>query len=152
MLASDAYADHTEGMAPSPQSLGGRARARRLSSDERRRIARRAAHARWNKTDPRKVLDDRALMEDFCRRHGLRALYAFGSIVTSSFHETSDVDLLYVPEKPLGYAAYCDAVDELRTLFGRPVDFINREVIERSANVARRRAILSTAKALHEAV
>jgi P63C domain len=35
-------------MANSPQSLGGKARAKRLSSDERRRIASEAAQARWN--------------------------------------------------------------------------------------------------------
>lgn len=36
--------------APSPQSIGGKARAQRLSPDRRREIARAAAQARWSKS------------------------------------------------------------------------------------------------------
>jgi uncharacterized protein len=136
-------------MAASAQSLGGRARAKRLSRDERRRIASFAARARW--ADPRKVLEDRALIADFCHKYGLQKLYAFGSILTPSFGKGSDVDLLYVAEKPLDYAVYCDAVDELRSLFGRTVDLVNKQVIEHSANEFRRRAILGTARPIYEA-
>jgi uncharacterized protein len=133
----------------SPQSLGGRTRARRLTSTERRQIARKAARARW--IDPRKVIRDRPVIERFCRKYELRRLYAFGSILTPRFGRKSDVDLLYVPGTPLGYARYCDAVDELRSIFGRPIDFIDRKLIEESPNEFRRRAILGTARALYEA-
>jgi predicted nucleotidyltransferase len=133
----------------SPQSLGGQTRARRLTSTERRQIARKAARARW--TDPREVIKDHPLIERFCRKYGLRRLYAFGSILRPTFDKKSDVDLLYVPGRPLGYARYCDAVEELQALFGRSVDFIDRKVIEESANEFRRRAILGSARALYEA-
>jgi uncharacterized protein len=136
-------------MAPWVQSLGGRARAKRLTGEQRRRIASQAARARW--TDPRKVIEDRALIEELCRRHGLRALYAFGSVLMPAFGKASDVDLLYVSEKPLSYSAYCDVLDELRALFGRPVDLVNKLVIECSSNEFRRRAILGTARPIYEA-
>jgi uncharacterized protein len=97
------------------------------------------------------VIEDRAAVEAFCRKHGLRALYAFGSILTPSFGKESDIDLLYVADEALGYAAYCDAVDDLHSLLGRPVDLVNRAVIERSPNEFRRRAILGTARLLYEA-
>jgi uncharacterized protein len=97
------------------------------------------------------VIQDRAVIEDFCRKYGLRALYAFGSILTASFGKGSDVDLLYVSDRPLGYTAYCEAVDELRALFGRRVDLVNRDVIENSRNEIRRRGILGTARLMYEA-
>jgi predicted nucleotidyltransferase len=124
-------------------------RARRLTSDERRQIARTAAHARW--TDPRKVIRDRPLIEGFCRKYGLRRLYAFGSILRPAFTRKSDIDLLYVPETPLDYARYCEAVEDLRALFGRSVDFIDFKLIEESPNEFRRRAILGTARVIYEA-
>ena len=70
--------------------------------------------------------------------------------MTPSFGKASDVDLLYVADRPLSYAAYCHAIDELRTLLGRRVDLVNREVVERSPNEFRRRAILGTARPLYE--
>jgi predicted nucleotidyltransferase len=133
----------------SPQSRGGRTRARRLTGDRRREIARKAARARW--TDPRKVLRDRPLIESFCQRYGLQRLYAFGSILTPAFTNKSDVDLLYVPKTRLDYSRYCDAVEELRALFGRSVEFIDRKVIEESPNEFRRQAILGSAMAVYEA-
>jgi predicted nucleotidyltransferase len=136
-------------MPPSIQSLGGRARARRLTRDERRRIARRAAQARWR--DPRKVLADRAVIGDFCRRYGLRGLYVFGSILTPRFTRTSDVDLLYVAEPRLDYATYRQAVEELGAMLGRRVDLIDRRVVEHSLNEFRRRSILGSARPVYEA-
>ncbi len=139
-------------MVSSAQSLGGRARAKRLTRDERRRIAKNAARARWANFGPREVLENREVIEGFCRRYGLRALYAFGSILTPGFGRASDVDLLYVVgSKPFGYSDYCDAMEELQTLLGREVDFINRGIIEQSSNRVRRRAILDTAKLIYEA-
>lgn len=136
-------------MRPTAQSLGGRTRARRLTRDERRQIARKAARARW--VDPRKVLKDGPAIGRFCQKYGIRQLYAFGSILTPAFTKRSDVDLLYVSERPLDYASYCDAVEELRTLFGRHVDFVDRKLIEQSPNEFRRRAILGTARPVYEA-
>jgi predicted nucleotidyltransferase len=133
----------------SAQSLGGRARAKRLTRDERRQIARRAARARW--TDPCRVLTNGPVIQDLCRKYRLRALYAFGSILTPAFRKESDVDLLYVPEERLDYAMYCEAVDELSNLFGRRVDFIERALVEGSPNEFRRRSILAAAKPIYEA-
>lgn len=97
------------------------------------------------------MLANRALLEAFCRKYGLRRLYAFGSILTSRFGKGSDVDLLYVAERPLDYAKLFDAVEELQGMLGRRVDFIDKRVIEKSENAFRRRSILDSAKVIYEA-
>jgi len=133
------------------QSKGGIERARSLDLVVRGRIAKAAAAARWARVDPRKVLADGELMGSFCRKFGLKYLFAFGSILTPGFGPNSDVDILYVlGTKSFGYSEYCNAVEDLQQLFGRNVDFINRTVIEQSANPFRRRVILDSAKLIYE--
>jgi predicted nucleotidyltransferase len=131
--------------------MGGLARARRLAPARRQQIARRAAHARWKKIDPREVLKGGASLAEVCRRHGIVKLHAFGSVLTTAFSSDSDVDLLYERPRPFGYGEYCDAVDDLKALLGRDVDLVNMDVVVRSQNPFRRREILETARQLYDA-
>ncbi len=131
---------------------GGLLRARKLSPGRRREIARRAALARWKKRDPREILKNKTAIAAFCRKYDLHALFVFGSVLTASFDPKSDVDLLYVPgARPLGYVDYINAIEDLERLFGRRVDFVNKDVIDRSSNEFRRRAILESAEKVYEA-
>ena len=125
-----------------PQSKGGVARAKKLGKTKRSDIARRAANARWKR--PEEILKDRTVIEAFCRKHNLDALYAFGSVLGKKFGPKSDIDLLY--KGNLGYFEACDATDDLEALFGRKVDFINFNVIATGRNPVRCKHILSTAK------
>ena len=138
-------------MKTTPQRLGGLARARRLPPSRRRQIAQRAARARWNKVDPRAVLDDADAVGTLCRRHGIARLHVFGSILTPRFGPASDVDLLYERDRPFGYDEYCDAVDDLRRLLRRGIDLVNRAVVDKSANPFRRREILGSARKIYDA-
>jgi predicted nucleotidyltransferase len=130
-------------------SAGGRARASRLSHGKRREIAKRAALARWR--DPKKILHDKNVFADFCRRYGLKSISAFGSVLTDDFDKKSDVDILYVNgQTPLDYSKFFDAVDELEDIFGRHVDFINMDVVQNQMNEIRRHSILSNMRVIHE--
>lgn len=66
---------------------------------------------------------------DLCRRHRVRTLAVFGSILTDRFNDDSDVDLL-VDFEPINHADfdyvsnYFDLRDSLESLFKRKVDLI----------------------------
>jgi uncharacterized protein len=83
----------------------------------------------------------------FCRRRNIRELSLFGSAVRADFANDSDVDLLVVfddPNRDFGPWArdLSEMEEELRVLFGREVDLIDRSVVEQSENYIRRREIL----------
>jgi predicted nucleotidyltransferase len=56
---------------------------------------------------------------DFCRRHGIRKLSLFGSVLRDDFGHDSDVDVLvdFRPEKVVGWKII-DIEDELSNLLG----------------------------------
>jgi predicted nucleotidyltransferase len=60
---------------------------------------------------------------DFCRKHHIRKLALFGSVLGSKFGADSDVDILVEFEE--GHVpgfAFFDLQDELTVLLSRPVD------------------------------
>ncbi len=62
-------------------------------------------------------------LADFCRRHHVRKLAFFGSILREDFGPDSDIDVLveFEPEHVPGLAFFT-MQDELSTLLGRRVD------------------------------
>ena len=60
---------------------------------------------------------------EFCRRHHIRRLSLFGSVLRDDFRPESDIDVLveFDPEHVPGLAFF-SMQDELSTLFGRTVD------------------------------
>lgn len=66
---------------------------------------------------------------DLCRRHKVRSLSVFGSILTDRFTDNSDVDLLVdfdtTDHEKWDYVAnYFDFQASLEKLFGRKVDLV----------------------------
>lgn len=66
---------------------------------------------------------------DLCRKHKVKTLAVFGSILTDRFNDQSDVDLLVDFEEEdfatFDYVSnYFDFRDALEMLFGRKVDLI----------------------------
>lgn len=66
---------------------------------------------------------------DLCRRHRVRTLSVFGSILTDRFNDNSDVDLLVdfdtTDHEKWDYVAnFFDFQDALERLFGRKVDLV----------------------------
>lgn len=67
-----------------------------------------------------------------CRRHHVRRLAAFGSVLTAAFNDTSDIHLI-VTFEPMPLEAYvdnyCDLKDALEALFDRPVDLLEAQAM-----------------------
>ena len=87
---------------------------------------------------------------EFCRKWRVRELSLFGSVLRDDFSPSSDVDVL-VSFEPHSNWSLWDLIamrDELATLFGRPVDLVEREALR---NPIRRQRILSTREVVHAA-
>ena len=71
---------------------------------------------------PKIAIDSRQIA-DFCRRHRIRRLALFGSVLRDDFRPESDIDVLveFEPGHVPGFA-FIDLQDELSTILGRKVD------------------------------
>ncbi len=60
----------------------------------------------------------------FCRKHHIRKLALFGSVLREDFRPGSDVDVLveFEPVLPIGLIRLAGIQRELSVLLGRPVD------------------------------
>jgi hypothetical protein len=67
---------------------------------------------------------DQAAVEAFCRKHGLRKLSLFGSVLREDFRPDSDVDVLVEFRQGVraGYLTMAAMERELTALLGRRVD------------------------------
>jgi len=70
-----------------------------------------------------KITIDRQRLGEFCRRHHIRRLAFFGSVLRDDFGPHSDVDILveFEPGQVPGFGMV-DLEDELSALVGRKVD------------------------------
>jgi len=89
---------------------------------------------------------------DFCRKHHIRRLSLFGSVLRDDFTPESDVDVLADFEP--GFEPTLDGLlameSELKTLFQRNVDFGERQSVEEDPNYLRRNSILTSAQIIYE--
>ena len=85
---------------------------------------------------------------DFCRRWKVAELSLFGSALREDFR---DVDLLvsFAPGVTWGFDDLLTMKEELKTLFGRAVDLVERRLVEASENYIRRKHILSHLEPLY---
>ena len=89
----------------------------------------------------------------FCRKWMITVLSFFGSVLRDDFGPDSDVDVL-VTFAQGSHWTLLDLVrmeTELSKLFGRKVDLVVRDSVERSKNPRRRREILTTAQQVYAA-
>ena len=87
---------------------------------------------------------------DLCRKHKVKTLAVFGSILTDRFNDQSDVDLL-VDFEPIDMGKedyvrnYFDFRDALESLFSRKVDLIEEKALRNKyliANVNRTKQMI----------
>jgi uncharacterized protein len=101
--------------------------------------------ARKPRVDPRRLAR-------ICKKHHIKRLSLFGSVVRDDFGPASDVDILY--ERESGFhetlANFVAANDAFADLFGRRVDFIDRSLIENSKNEHRKKSILEDEHVIYE--
>ncbi len=74
-----------------------------------------------------------AAIRDFCRAHAVRELAVFGSVVRDDFSPDSDIDVLIdlASEARVGLVTLQSMRDELAGIFGRPVDLLTRNGLNR---------------------
>ena len=90
-------------------------------------------------------------LDDFCRKWHVAQFALFGSVLRDDFRPDSDIDVL-VSFRPGARPGWLDRVamaEELRQLFGRPVDLVDRQAVEESPNYIRRRSILESAQVIY---
>lgn len=71
---------------------------------------------------------------ELCRRHKVKKLYVFGSILTSRFNDKSDIDLLVDFDSEVDHNTYADNYFDfyysLKTLFGREIDLVDESAVK----------------------
>jgi predicted nucleotidyltransferase len=74
---------------------------------------------------------DQSALADFFRRWSVRELALFGSVLTDEFTADSDVDVLvtFAPESQVSLWDWGPMMDELRTIFGRDVDLVEKSAV-----------------------
>lgn len=73
------------------------------------------------------------IIKSLCQLHNVKTLYAFGSVLTEKFNESSDVDLIVDFKKVdlLKYADnYFDLKFSLEDTLKRPVDLLEEKAIK----------------------
>jgi hypothetical protein len=88
-------------------------------------------------------------LADFCRRHHIRWLALFGSVLRDDFGPDSDVDILvdFEPEARIGLLAFARIQRELSELLQRPVDLVTRDGLKWVI----RQAVLDSAEVIYDA-
>jgi prevent-host-death family protein len=101
----------------------------------------------------RKPLIDLDAIAVFCKRHGVRGFYLFGSILTDDFDVNSDVDvMLDLQERTPNFHETCAMLDALEAMFGRKVDMLTKQAVASAGmNRHRRSSILASARLIHAA-
>jgi hypothetical protein len=96
---------------------------------------------------------DRERIADFCRRWKITEFALFGSVLRDDFRPESDVDVLvsFAPDADWGLFDIVDMQEELKQIFGREVDLVERKAVEQSENYIRRRHILGSVEPVYVA-
>lgn len=91
-----------------------------------------------------------SMVDNFCQRWKIREFSIFGSALREDFNSRSDVDILlsFVESAQWGLYDLLDMKEELKKIFGREVDIVEKEGIR---NPFRRREILHTRKVIYAA-
>lgn len=69
-----------------------------------------------------------------CKNHKVKKLYAFGSVLTDQFSETSDVDFIVDFDNIVDTASYADNYFDfkfsLEDMLNRPIDLLEEKAIK----------------------
>ncbi len=89
----------------------------------------------------------------FCSRWKISQLAVFGSILRDDFRPESDIDVMvtFAPDTSWRVDDILEMKEELRVIFGRRVDLVERRLIESSPNYIRRKHILDNFETIYVA-
>lgn len=94
----------------------------------------------------------REQIAEFCRKHHIRKLSFFGSVLRGDFRPDSDVDVLVEFEKghEPNLRGLLSMERELKAILQREVDLGERQSVEEDPNYLRRNYILNSAMVIYE--
>lgn len=97
-----------------------------------------------------KIPIDHKKIAAFCKKWNITEFAVFGSILRDDFRPDSDVDVLvtFGPGGGITFDNRVDMLDELKAIFGREVDLVEKKAI---SNPFRRHSILTTKEVLYAA-
>jgi hypothetical protein len=89
-------------------------------------------------------------IEAFCKKWKVQEFSLFGSVLREDFGPDSDVDVMVLFEQDAGWSLFdiVNMIDELRGVFGRDVDLLEKDAIR---NPFRRRNILAQHQVIYAA-
>ncbi len=89
-------------------------------------------------------------LENFCRQRKITELALFGSVLREDFYPESDVDVLVTFAPDVRYSLFdlADMREELKALFGREVDLVEKAALR---NPFRRAHILKSSEVIYAA-
>lgn len=89
----------------------------------------------------------------FCRKWKIEELALFGSVLREDFRPESDVDVLVTFGQNVhwGFDQLLEMKGELEVLFGRPIDLVEKRLIDQSPNYIRRKHILTHMESIYVA-
>jgi uncharacterized protein len=95
-----------------------------------------------------KIAIPQEAIADFCRRHHIRKLSLFGSVLRDDFTQDSDIDVLveFEPGAVVGLLRLAAMEIELSEIIGRKVDFRSPQDLSRYF----RQQVVNTAEKLYE--
>jgi predicted nucleotidyltransferase len=95
-----------------------------------------------------RVAVSRDQIAEFCQKWQITRFELFGSVLRDDFDAESDIDVLvtFAPEVHLRIADLVKMEEERKSIFGRPVDLVERPLGEANPNWIRRHNILSSAR------
>jgi len=90
---------------------------------------------------------------EFCRKWQITEFALFGSVLREDFSPDSDVDVLvtFAADAPWSLFDIVEMEAQLKDIFGREVDLVERAAIEKSENYIRRKHILAAVETLYVA-
>ncbi|MCI0449460.1 MAG: nucleotidyltransferase domain-containing protein [Chlorobi bacterium] len=90
-------------------------------------------------------------IKNFCKKWKIKEFSLFGSAVTESFNDESDMDILVSFDESAHYGFFdlAEMKTELEKIYGRPVDILTKNGVEKSRNTIRKKSILSRLKRVY---
>jgi predicted nucleotidyltransferase len=89
-------------------------------------------------------------IEGFCIKWKISEMALFGSVLSEDFRPDSDIDVLVSFKDDAGWGLFdfVDMIDELKTIFGRKVDLVEKDSLR---NPFRRQTILAGNEVIYAA-
>jgi hypothetical protein len=96
-----------------------------------------------------KILIKKAQVSEFCHKWKITEFAIFGSALREDYKPESDLDIVvtFAPDIPWSLWDWIDMIDELKIMFGREVDLVEKSGIK---NPFRRQEILSQRQVIYE--